>query len=114
MSEFRKKLRVWWLPQVGVDAVFYIPVDTVEEGKKVMDLLAAYDCFQYNYKIKPDYCNTGGLQMFDEEEGEWVDWEYDDGEDYFDDVDLYCETCSDKAESLKEFAEAVLSQVSFD
>lgn len=29
------KLRVWWIPQVGADGgAFYIPVNTVEEGKK--------------------------------------------------------------------------------
>ena len=25
---------------------FYVPVETVEEGKKVMDMLAAYDAYQ--------------------------------------------------------------------
>ena len=28
-----KKLRVWWIPQVPMEA-FYIPVESVEEGKK--------------------------------------------------------------------------------
>lgn len=40
------KLRVWWIPQVGVSKTFYIPVESPEEGKKVMDMLAAYDMFQ--------------------------------------------------------------------
>ena len=44
-----------------------------------MDILAAYDCFQYNHKVKPDYCNIGGLQQYDEDSGEWEDWLYDDG-----------------------------------
>ncbi len=49
------KLRVWWIPQVGADGgSFYIPVDTVEEGRKVMDLLAAYDAFQLQNRIKPN------------------------------------------------------------
>lgn len=36
------KLRVWWIPQVGAtEDSFYVPVETVEEGKKVMDMLTA-------------------------------------------------------------------------
>ena len=37
----KEKLRVWWIPQVGLSDAFYIPVKSVEEGKKVMDILAA-------------------------------------------------------------------------
>lgn len=40
-----------------------------------MDVLAEYDLFQFENKVKPDYSNMGGLLMF--EDGEWVDW-YDD------------------------------------
>lgn len=27
------KMRVWWMPQVGADATFYIPVKSVEEAR---------------------------------------------------------------------------------
>lgn len=64
------KLRVWWVPQVGIRQTFYIPVKTVEGGKKIMDILAAYDLFQLQNNVKPDYSNVGGLQMWDEEEKE--------------------------------------------
>ena len=37
-----------------------------------MDLLAAYDMFQLQNNIKPNFCNTGGLQML--VDGEWEDW----------------------------------------
>ena len=31
----RDKLRVWWIPQVGsTSKPFYVPVQSVEEGKK--------------------------------------------------------------------------------
>lgn len=53
-----------------------------------MDVLARYDLFQFEHRIKPDYCNMGGLSMFDENddtdspEGSWVDWHDDEtGED---------------------------------
>lgn len=81
------KLKVWWVPQVPGKA-FEVPVSSVEEGVKIMDTLAKYDHFQFNNNIKPDYCNAGGLLMFDEHdtydspEGSWSDW-YDEetGED---------------------------------
>lgn len=107
MSE---KLRVWWIPQVGIEETFYIPVNTVEEGKKILDLLAAYDAFQLQNKVKPNYCNVGGLQMFDEEEGEWNDWYMETEEDYYDDVDEYCEQCK-KAQELAEFSQALFKQL---
>ena len=80
------KLRVWWIPQVGIEETFYVPVSTAEEGKKTLDLLAAYDAFQLQNNVKSDYTNVGGLQMFDEEEGEWNDWYLETEDDYFDDV----------------------------
>lgn len=108
------KMRVWWMPQAGVDAVFYVPVETVEEAKKVMDLLAAYDCFQYNHEIKPDYCNIGGLQVFDKEEQCWNDWKFEGDDEYFDDVDEYCEQKSQQKEKLDAFAKSLYDQVTFE
>lgn len=108
------KLRVWWIPQVGADGgSFYIPVDTVEEGRKVMDLLAAYDAFQLQNRIKPNYCNTGGIQMLNEDESEWEDWYMEIDENYFDDVDDYCEQC-EKADELEEFKSELFEQIDWD
>lgn len=53
-------LKVWWIPQIPGKA-FEIPVDSMQEGKKIMDVLADYDAFQFKYNIKPDYANMGGL-----------------------------------------------------
>ena len=80
MSE--KELRVYWIPQVPMEA-FTVDVACVEEGVKIMDVLADYDIFQYENKIKPDYCNAGGLMEWDEDSQEWVDW-YDEGTGYDD------------------------------
>jgi len=85
------KLRVWHIPQVGHDAILYIPVETAEEGKKVMDILACYDLFQLENRIKPDYCNISGLQVFNEEKQEWEDWILETEDNYFDNVDEYFE-----------------------
>lgn len=73
------KLRVWWIPQVPMKA-FHVKVGSAEEGVKIMGVLAEYDKFQFENNVKPDYCNAGGLQMFDESDttdgdsGSWVDW----------------------------------------
>ena len=58
------KLRVWWIPQIGIGQTFYIPVETVEDGKKMMDILAAYDLFQLQNNVKPDYSNVGYIIFF--------------------------------------------------
>lgn len=105
------KLRIWWMPQISANCAFYIPVKSVEEAKKFLDVLAAYDQFQYQNRIKPDFCNTGGLQMWDEEEKDWVDWS--DSEGIYDDVDEYCEAIDTNGE-IAEFTKAIFEQVSFD
>ena len=110
----KNKMRVWWMPQVGANATFYVPVKSVEQAKRLMDVLAAYDCFQWNHHIKPDYCNCGGLQVYDQEADEWNDWYFESGEDYFDNVDEYCEAKSEHAVELDSFFREVFSQVSFD
>ncbi len=73
------KLRVWWIPQIP-GKPFRVDVDSVKEGVKIMDTLASYDLFQLEHRIKPDYSNAGGLEMFDPSDtedspdGSWVSW----------------------------------------
>ena len=71
-------LQVWWVPQVPMKQ-FTVQVKDIEEGAKLLDVLAAYDMFQCKNKIKPDYCNAGGLQKFEADcDGDgkagWSDW----------------------------------------
>lgn len=107
------KLRVWWIPQVGASETFYVPVESPQEGKKVMDMLAAYDMFQLQERIKPDYANTGGLQMFDEIENEWIDWYLETDEEFFKDVDEYCDQCN-QASELECFREQIMGQIDYE
>lgn len=67
------KLRVWWIPQIPMES-FTVKVNSVEEGVKILEVLADYDIFQFENNIKPDYCNAGGLNVWDDQEGAWVDW----------------------------------------
>lgn len=77
-------LRVWWIPQVP-GTPFYVSVKTVDEAILLLNTLADYDCFQFENNIKPDYCNAGGLMVYDSEDGEddnaWTEWHNDDGDD---------------------------------
>jgi hypothetical protein len=85
-----KKFRVWWIPQVPMKP-FYIPVNSLEEARLVLDTLAIYDLFQLKNNIKPDYCNVGGLQSFetDPEINDWCDW-YD--EESGESFNEYCQS----------------------
>ena len=112
-----QKMRVWWNPQIGAcDKHFYIPVHSVEEARKIMDVLAYYDCYQMNQNIKGDYANCGGLEVWDEVEQDWFDWYYEDNEklDYCDDVNSYIEFFSDKKDVLEADMKEMASQVHFD
>lgn len=86
VSNSMKRFQVWWIPQVPMEA-FTVEVESVKEGVKLMQILADYDNFQYEHRIKPDFSNVGGLCQWEEDsDGEgnpgWCDW-YDEetGED---------------------------------
>lgn len=105
------KMRVWWIPQAGaINNPFYVPVQSAEEGKKVMDILAAYDAYQLQNRIKLDYCNAGGLQVYNPETGEYEDWYFETEDEYFDDVDEYLST-TDKAEEIDSFTNELFNQI---
>lgn len=86
------KLRINWYPQIPCKP-FHIPIQTVAEGTKIMAILADYDQFQYQQKIKPDYANTGTIQIFDPNDhtdspnGSWIDHNEDDEDDEDDEED---------------------------
>ncbi len=86
MTENKPKegdLRVWWVPQVPMEA-FYTPVESLEQAAFLIETLGRYDLFQYENRVKLDYSNAGGLEVWDEDNGlGWIDWYNEDG-DYFD------------------------------
>lgn len=71
-----KQLRVWHIPQVPMHP-FYVYVKNTKEAKLVLEILAIYDLFQLEYKIKPDYSNVSGLEIY--EANVWSEWEDEDG-----------------------------------
>ena len=74
-----KELRVWWIPKVPMKP-FYVTVQSISEAKKILDVLADYDLFQFENNIKSDYSNTGGLEEWDDDLKEWCEWESEEGE----------------------------------
>jgi hypothetical protein len=72
-------LRVWWIPQVPME-MFEWPVADLAQASLLLDALAAYDDFQFQNRVKGDYCNTGGLNIF--RDGDWEDWETDEGDSF--------------------------------
>lgn len=82
-------LRIWWIPQVPMKP-FYVYVRNIAEARLLLDALADYDAFQFANRIKPDYSNVGGLQVYEgDSEGDgWCDW-YDDEDDDID-HEKYC------------------------
>ena len=86
-------LRVWHVPQVP-GKPFHVLVDTPQEAQRVIQLLEEYDIFQYENKIKPDYCNASGLEVFDsdgvnKDDPEWCEWH---DPDTFDDINEWVDT----------------------
>lgn len=103
------KMRVWWMPQMGTNSIFYVPVKSVEEARKVMDILGAYDAFQLQHMIKPDYFDTGGLEVYNPETGEYEDWYVDDEYGYYEYIDDYLDATGN--EEVREFAHEVFKQI---
>lgn len=87
-----KRLRVVHYPQIPCEP-FIVEVKDLTEAKKVKDILANYDLFQYDNKIKPDYANMAIVEEFNEAEKSWESWL--DEETGIDDIDEYFEQSED-------------------
>lgn len=86
-----KKLRVCHFPQIPCEP-FIVEVEDLKQAKEICNVLADYDLFQFDNKIKPDYYNTTVVEIFDDEEQEWASW-YDE-ETGIDDINEYFEFIS--------------------
>jgi len=82
-NDGRAEFRVWWIPQVP-GRPFEATVASYRDGKALEDILGRYDAFQFEQRIKGDYCNAGGVQWKhpDMTDGEWLDLDEDEAEEY--------------------------------
>jgi len=71
------EVEFWWVPQVPMKA-FTRAVATVSQGRMLEEAFALYDLFQLENRVKPDYCNAGGLEEYFE--GDWTEWYSADGD----------------------------------
>lgn len=90
------KLRVWHIPQIPMKS-FYVDVGTPEEAIKILGILAEYDMFQLQNRVKGDYCSAQGLEEFLEEENKWVEWYSEDDLD----IRRYKESLEDNSNNDK-------------
>lgn len=79
-KETTGEMKAWWIPQIPGEP-FEVPVTTLIEAKLLLEALANYDLFQLAHRIKPDYCNMGGLVIWDGTD--WTDWHSDEGRDIY-------------------------------
>ncbi len=70
-------LRVWHIPQIP-GKPFHVRVKNLREAKLLLKSLALYDLFQFENRIKPDYANAQGLEVY--EDGDWEEWMSKEGE----------------------------------
>lgn len=78
-------LRVWHIPQVPMKA-FYAQVPDLKSAALILDALSSYDSFQFENRIKPDYCSAHGLGIYSQDDagsefGSLIEWHCSDGED---------------------------------
>lgn len=98
MIVYPLQLKVWWIPQIPMEA-FEVSVQSISEAKLLLDTLANYDIFQFESNIKPDYCNAGGLNVF--VDGEWIDWNVSDDNKFAKALEaLYPEKMADDIDDL--------------
>lgn len=74
------RYRVWWIPQVPMSA-FYYGVPSLEIARVLVDTLMKYDLFQLQHNVKPDYVNVGGIEVWDNELGDWTSYDDDDDDE---------------------------------
>lgn len=61
---------------------YYSEVSSVEEAKIAIDAIADFVNAKIYEGIFPDHCSAAGLEEYDEEEKEWIDWHDEDGLDF--------------------------------
>lgn len=69
------KFRVWWIPQIPLrrgQKPFYAEAPNFKTALLIDETLGRYDIYQYENRVKPDFSNVGGIQVWDATENDWV------------------------------------------
>lgn len=67
-----KNFRVWYIPQVPWTPYRY-DVSSVEEWRTVLKAIVWLSQFEYANRIKPDYADAAGLEVFVSTSTYWFD-----------------------------------------
>ena len=52
---------------------FHVEVNNLVEAKLLLNVLADYDSFQYKNRVRSDYCNAGGLEVYEPDLQDWFE-----------------------------------------
>lgn len=74
-----EKLRVWY-GILGTET-YYQEVKTPEEAKLVIDSIARFLNAKVEEGVFEDHCSAAGLEVYDNDEQDWVEWYDEDGLD---------------------------------
>ena len=85
-----EKLRVYYFI-LGTEP-YYKEVASPEEAKLVIDSISSFVNAKVDEGIFPDHCSTAGLEVWDDEENDWLTWYDEDGRDF----DEYCQSKGDE------------------
>lgn len=89
-------LQLWFMPQLGGDT-FMHRIDTPEEGAYLLDAISKYDLYCDRHGLRPDFANSGGVNRYENIDGErdWFTY-YDDetGEEVEDRYDVNLDDAS--------------------
>jgi len=100
-----------FMVEVKIDNIVYGV--GVGKSKKEAEQNAAYDAYQLQNGIKPDYCNTGGLQVYNPEIADYENWHLETEYDCFDDVDDYIESTGN-ADEIDKFTNELFKQIDWE
>jgi hypothetical protein len=68
--------KVWYIPQIP-GKPFEVLVDDLATARLILDTLTNFSCFEFEHRVKPDYCDAGGICERGED-GDWIDIDEDD------------------------------------
>ncbi len=68
------KLRMYFTVYFEEHCTYYREVSSPEEAWKAIDAIAEFMNFSVSSGVIPDHMSFAGLEVFDEEEHDWVDW----------------------------------------
>lgn len=75
------QMRIYWISNIPSKRFEYA-VNSVEEGAKMLEIMALYDLHQLEIKVRTDFSNMGSMEFCHPEitNGEW--WDADPREEY--------------------------------